>query len=117
KIVVFVGIYLLATIPLLAESRQPAERNDTIRLDEVIVTGTMPKVNLRNLPMSISVVSGRQIEERMQPSILPLLSEDVPGLFITQRGLMGYGVANGAAGGMSIRGIGSAPTSTVLVLI
>lgn len=117
KIVVFVGIYLLATIPLLAESRQPAERNDTIRLDEVIVTGTMPKVNLRNLPMSISVVSGRQIEERMQPSILPLLSEDVPGLFITQRGLMGYGVANGAAGGMSIRGIGSAPTSAVLVLI
>ena len=31
--------------------------NDTIVLDEVIVTGSMPKVNLRNLPMSISVVS------------------------------------------------------------
>lgn len=25
--------------------------NDTIRLDEVIVTGSMPKVNLHNLPM------------------------------------------------------------------
>jgi len=117
KCIVFTALCLLTTIPLLAENRQPAERNDTILLDEVIVTGTMPKVNLRNLPMSISVISGKQIDERMQPSLLPLLTEEVPGLFISQRGVMGYGVANGAAGGMSIRGIGGAPTSGVLVLI
>jgi len=117
KCIVFMTLCLLTTIPLLAENRQPAERNDTIRLDEVIVTGTMPKVNLRNLPMSISVISGKQIDERMQPSLLPLLTEEVPGLFISQRSVMGYGVANGAAGGMSIRGIGGAPTSGVLVLI
>ena len=30
---------------------------------------------------------------------------------------MGYGVAAGAAGGMSIRGVGGAPTAGVLVLI
>lgn len=99
------------------ENKLVGELKDTIRLDEVIVTGSMPKVNLRNLPMSISVLSGRQIENRMQPSLLPLLTEEVPGLFITQRGVMGYGVANGAAGGMSIRGIGGAPTAGVLVLI
>jgi iron complex outermembrane receptor protein len=96
---------------------QQASLNDTIRLDEVIVTGTMPKVNLRNLPMSITVISGNTIEGRMQPSLLPLLTEEVPGLFISQRGVMGYGVANGAAGGMNIRGIGGAPTTGVLVLI
>ena len=67
--------------------------------------------------MSISVISGKQIEERIQPSLLPLLTEEVPGLFITQRGVMGYGVANGSAGGMSIRGIGGAPTAGVLILI
>lgn len=108
----FSGVILLT-----ATGMQRASLNDTIRLDEVIVTGTMPKVNLRNLPMSISVISGKQIDERMQPSLLPLLTEEVPGLFISQRGVMGYGVANGAAGGMSIRGIGGAPTSGVLVLI
>ena len=91
--------------------------NDTIRLDEVIVTGSMPKVNLRNLPMSISVVSENEIEARKDNSLLPLLTEEVPGLFITQRGVMGYGVAGGAAGAMSIRGIGGAPTAGVLVLI
>ena len=91
--------------------------NDTIILDDVIVTGSMPKVNLRNLPMSISVVSENEIEARKDNSLLPLLNEEVPGLFITQRGVMGYGVAGGAAGAMSIRGIGGAPTAGVLVLI
>lgn len=90
---------------------------DTIRLDELIVTGSMPKVNAKDIPMSISVVRGPQIEERLEPSLLPLLTEEVPGLFISQRGVMGYGVAAGAAGGMSIRGVGGAPTAGVLVLI
>lgn len=67
--------------------------------------------------MSISVVSESQIEARKDHSLLPLLNEEVPGLFITQRGVMGYGVAGGAAGAMSIRGIGGAPTAGVLVLI
>ncbi len=90
---------------------------DTVRLDEVIITGSIPKVNLRSLPMSISVVSDRQIRERLQSSVLTVLTEEVPGLFITQRGVAGYGVAAGAAGGMNIRGIGGAPSTGVLVLI
>ena len=65
---------------------------DTIQLDELIVTGSMPRVNPRDIPASISVVRGQQIEERLQPSLLPLLTEEVPGLFISQRGVMGYGV-------------------------
>ncbi|MCE5205031.1 MAG: TonB-dependent receptor [Porphyromonadaceae bacterium] len=113
----FLALCLLATNTLSAENRGPAENNDTIRLDEVVVTGTMPKVNLRNVPMSITVISEEKIAERMQPSFLPLLTEEVPGLFISQRGLMGYGVAAGAAGGISIRGIGGTPTAGVLVLI
>lgn len=91
--------------------------NDTIRLDEVIVTGKLPKVNLRNVPMSVTVVDEKDITERMHPSLLPLLTEEVPGLFISQRGVMGYGVATGAAGGINIRGVGGAPTSGVLILI
>ncbi|MBF6598835.1 MAG: TonB-dependent receptor [Fermentimonas sp.] len=111
KIAISLCLTILLIYPLFASV------NDTIRLDEVIVTGSMPKVNLRNLPMSISVVSENQIEARKDNSLLPLLNEEVPGLFITQRGVMGYGVAGGAAGAMSIRGIGGAPTAGVLVLI
>lgn len=41
----------------------------------------------------------------------------MPGLFTTSRGIMGYGVSTGAAGGMSLRGIGGSPTAGLLVLI
>lgn len=117
RLLLLLCLYSIGIVMLRASSSHNNNVNDTIRLDEVIVTGTMPKVNLRNIPMSISIISGNQIEKRMQPSLLPLLTEEVPGLFISQRGVMGYGVAEGAAGGMSIRGIGGAPTAGVLVLI
>lgn len=90
---------------------------DTVKLDEVVVTGSKSKVNLNSIPMSVSVVSREKIIDSKEVSILPLLNEEVPGMFITSRGVMGYGVAGGAAGGMNIRGIGGAPTAGVLVLI
>lgn len=108
---------LYSGVRYFIDSDESYSLNDTIILDDIVVTGKMPKVNLRNVPMSISVVSGNKITQRLQPSLLPLLAEEVPGLFISQRGVMGYGVAAGAAGGMSIRGIGGSPTSGVLVLI
>lgn len=62
-------------------------------------------------------VDSAALRSRFEPSVLPLLTEEVSGLFVTGRGVMGYGVSTGAAGGMSIRGIGGAPTSGVLVMI
>lgn len=114
-------LYLCAAMAccgmISARSAVPERFADSVRMDEVIVTGSRPAVNLRNLPMSVSVVEERQIERRFEPSLLPVLTEQVPGLFITGRGVMGYGVAAGAAGGMKIRGVGGEPTSGVLVLI
>lgn len=43
--------------------------------------------------------------------------ERIPGLFITSRGVMGYGVSTGFAGGMSLRGIGGSSNTELLVLI
>ncbi|WP_455672658.1 TonB-dependent receptor domain-containing protein [Phocaeicola sp.] len=90
-------------------------RNLTI--DEVVVTGTRNETDIRHLPMTVSVVNRSQIEKRYEPSLLPTLTEQVPGLFTTSRGIMGYGVSTGAAGGMSLRGVGGSPTTGLLVLI
>lgn len=91
--------------------------NDTVRLDEVVVTGTMTEVNRKFLPMTVTSLNKQELQGRYTNSVLTALSEQVPGMFVTGRGVIGYGVANGAAGGMSIRGIGGSPNTQVLVLI
>lgn len=88
-----------------------------VTMSEVVVTGTRNETDVRHLPMTVSVVNRSQIEKRYEPSLLPVLTEQVPGFFTTARGVMGYGVSTGAAGGMSLRGIGGSPTTGLLVLI
>lgn len=114
-------LFLLAgllSVPGVAQNKKDStqfRRNYVI--DEVVVTGTRNETDVRHLPMTISVVGRQQIEKRYEPSLLPLLTEQVPGLFTTSRGIMGYGVSTGAAGGMSLRGVGGSPTAGLLVLI
>ena len=108
----------LLSISGLAQTKKDSiQAGRNYMIDEVVVTGTRNETDVRHLPMTISVVGRQQIEKRYEPSLLPLLTEQVPGLFTTSRGIMGYGVSTGAAGGMSLRGIGGSPTAGLLVLI
>jgi outer membrane cobalamin receptor len=90
---------------------------DTININEIVVTGTTSGVNKNIIPMAISVVSRSQIAESNESALLPVLSGRVPGLFVTERGVTGFGVSSGSAGQISIRGVGGNPTTGVLVLI
>lgn len=90
---------------------------DTINLKEIVVTGTTFDVNKNIIPMAISVVSRSQISESNESALLPVLSGRVPGLFVTERGVTGFGVSSGSAGQITIRGIGGNPTTGVLILI
>ena len=86
------------------------------RISEVVVTGARNKTDIRHLSQTVSVIGRKEIEQTWQPSLLPVLSERIPGLFITSRGIMGYGVSDGAAGGMSLRGL-SGGSGRLMVLI
>ena len=108
---------IIIAIPSFAQVTIRSALQDTINLDEVVVTGTTVKVNKRNVPMAVSVVSNLQISESNETALLPILNGRVPGLFVTERGVMGFGVATNAAGQISIRGIGGSPTTGVLMLI
>jgi outer membrane cobalamin receptor len=108
---------IIISFPASAQKKTVSLLQDTINLDEVIVTGTTVRVNKRNVPMAVSVVNSLQISESNESAILPILNGRVPGLFVTERGVMGFGVATNAAGQISIRGIGGSPTTGVLMLI
>lgn len=92
-------------------------KNLTDTLREVVVTGTPVKLGLNNVPMSVSVITRAEIAASGQSSVLPILNGRIPGLFITERGVIGFGVSNGAAGQISMRGVGGSPTTGVLVMM
>ncbi len=109
----------LILITLLFYTNESVKANviDTVKVEEVVVTGSHIRVNRNNVPMAVSVVGRSQIEESNESALLPVLNGRVPGLFVTERGVTGFGVAAGSAGQISIRGIGGSPTTGVLMLI
>lgn len=89
----------------------------SVGIDPVVVTGSRAEVPVRLLPMSITTITPKEIAAAHAPSLMPLLNAHVPSLFVTGRGILGYGVSTGGAGGIKIRGVGGSPTTGVLVLI
>jgi outer membrane cobalamin receptor len=86
--------------------------------EQIVVTANKMERELSMVPANITVVSPEKIRESGESNILPVLSAEVPGLFVTARGVTGYGLAAGSAGKISIRGIGGGDASfPVLVLI
>lgn len=111
-----VGAALLIAFQVQAQPTDTVSINKTYTIGEVVVTGARHQTDVRHLSQTVSVVDREKIEQTMQPSLLPVLTEQVPGLFTTSRGVMGYGVSNGAAGGISLRGL-SGGNARLMVLI
>ena len=108
-----------ALIALAENSNEPTRfRTDSIqRLHEVVVTGSNLATARGELPFSISVVSGPAIRESGDNKVLSVLSSRVPSLFVTERGIGGFGVSTGGSGAIKIRGVGGSPTSEVLMMV
>ena len=105
----------LAIVALTATVAQ-AQTADSLALQEVVVTGTRNAVDVRHLPMTVTVINREALTEQHQTSILPTVMQQVPGLFVTSRSMIGYGVSTGAAGGINLRGV-SGGTGQLMVLI
>ena len=104
----------LLTAFLMSNDTLDISRN--LKMKEVVVTGSKQETEVKKLPVSVSIIHRNQLEQTHTPSILPTLSEQVPGLCVTSRGMMGYGVSGGAAGGIHIRGL-SGGAGRMMVLI
>ncbi|MBR5392391.1 MAG: TonB-dependent receptor [Prevotella sp.] len=106
-LLVICGIYAAVT---------HAQTLDSLGLQEVVVTGSRSVVDIRHLPMTVTVISKYKLTEQHQTSVLPTVMQKVPGVFVTSRSMMGYGVSTGAAGCINMRGItGGAGQLMVLI--
>lgn len=111
-------LYLLMVLPLVGLNAMAQPKADTtaLPLRNVVVTGTRTATDVRHLPYTVSVIPRQELTYSNRPNILPTLTEDVPGLFVTTRSMLGYSVSTGAAGGISLRGL-SGGAGQLLVLI
>lgn len=107
---------MLLCIPMLAMG---SEINDTtdFKLNEIIVTGSNSAVGRNLIPYTVSVIGEKSLEESGSNQLLNAISGQVPSLFVTERGPLGFGVSNGGSGGIKIRGVGGDGGGSVLMMV
>ena len=84
------SLALLLSATVSATAMQPD--STAHRLSDVVVTGTRSETDIRHLPMTVTVIDRKTLTEQHQASLLPTVMQQVPGLFVTSRSMMGYGV-------------------------
>ena len=105
----------MAVMMLMASTASFAQ-GDSIALQEIVVTGTRNATDVRHLPMTVTVIDRDILTAEHRTNVLQTVMREVPGLFVTSRSMMGYGVSTGAAGGINLRGI-SGGAGQLMVLI
>lgn len=113
-IVVLASALIAAASPVIARANDSTAIN---RLNEIVVTGSNAAVARNLIPYTVSVVDHRALEESGSTQLLSVISGRVPGLFVTERGILGYGVSNGGSGHIKLRGVGGDRASAVLMMV
>lgn len=114
-------LFMLTTNLIFAQSEKSEAtryKTDSIQqIQDIVVTGTNLATDNNKLPYSISTLSDKEIEESGENKVLNILSGRIPSLFVTERGVGGFGISTGGSGGIKIRGVGGSPTSQVLMMV
>ena len=105
---IFTGLLVTTVVysSVPVEPVEPLGIDSLINLQGVVVSANKIQVNRNSVPLSISVIDREEIEASSESALLPVLSQRVPGLFVTQKGITGFGVNDGSAGTVNIRGVG-----------
>jgi len=112
----WVWVALAVGLAGTAAASETALPDTVYKLDEMVVVGTRVLDTRKELPVSVSVISGEAV--RASATVGDAISVRVPGAFVTQRGLLSYGTGPGSAGKLTLRGVGNSMTnSQVLVLV
>ena len=113
-----VSIILSGILPCWAgATTAPADTVFSQNINEIIVTGTNQKLPGNLLPYTVSVVGEGRLNSTGKTQVLSALSGMVPSLFVSERGVFGFGVSNGGSGHIKLRGVGGDRASAVLMMV
>ncbi|MDZ7374923.1 MAG: TonB-dependent receptor [candidate division KSB1 bacterium] len=83
----------------------------------IVVTANRLEGPQREVDATVTVLPAAVPRFLGASTVHEALAQATPGVYLTQRGVLGFGVGSDAAGGITIRGIGGAPNTEVLMLI
>lgn len=111
--IIFVLVTLIfPVLPLHAEEDDDGviKESKVFVLDEVVVTATRDREEVRRIPANVTVITADDIEKSSANNIVDILSAEGG---LVQRGFLG----NDKKAGVDIRGMGETSVSSVLVLV
>ncbi|MFC1568887.1 TonB-dependent receptor [bacterium] len=107
---------ILFSMRLFTESTESDSIVVKYTFNPIVKIATKTAGAQRDLAASVSIIEAVDIEQAATNQVFELVGQQVPGLYVTEWGLMGFGVAGKAAGKISIRGMGGGANTHVLVL-
>jgi outer membrane receptor for ferrienterochelin and colicin len=107
-------IFILLVIPVALSAQTDTMK--TYNLNPITVTATKTETPRNLVSPSISVVTSEELKANPEKSVFSIINQEVPGVFVTERDVLGFGV-NSPSGQINIRGIGGSPNNEVLTLI
>jgi outer membrane cobalamin receptor len=119
KIILMMAILLsvLFTMNFSSASEIPADSVEVkYYFNPIVKTGTKVAGAQRDLAASISVIGPRQLEQVPSSEVFDVVNTFVPGLYLTESNVMGFGVAGSSAGKLTLRGIGGGADTHVMIL-
>jgi outer membrane cobalamin receptor len=111
--IIFIATLIVLPVLLLAEE---SDTTKNYNLNPVTITATRTETPRNLVVPSISIISQEELKANPEKSIFSLISQEIPGVFVQERDVLGFGVSN-PAGQLTIRGVGGSPTTEVLTLI
>ena len=113
---------LIASVVAAAASRAwgaalPDTLGSSETLGELVVTGSNRSTETRLLPYTVSTVGDDRLQSAASTQVLSAISGMVPSLFVSERGIFGFGVSNGGSGHIKLRGVGGDRASAVLMMV
>jgi iron complex outermembrane recepter protein len=113
---IFLLFVSLIVSPFANAGTNSEDSATTFTLEPVVVTATKSATEQKNVATAISVITNEELISSGDPQLLSVISSRVPGMYIQERGILGYGIST-ASGEISMRGLGGDPNTEVLVLI
>ncbi|NOZ56985.1 MAG: TonB-dependent receptor [Calditrichaeota bacterium] len=110
-------LVILLSLSAVAETNSTPADSVKYHFNPIVVTATKARGALRDVDATVSVIPASTPRLFGATTVPDALNYATPGIYVTQRGVMGFGVAVGAAGGITLRGVGGTPNTEILMLI